>query len=135
VLADAVIVLAILLKTVLRLVEIPGTTAIAPSVTSAAIKAYSIMSWPRVSLQIPSFNIAASRWQNNQAERIYLSTSCKTTLFVLDLRVANFAQVVNRMIKTVYLRLMLKNASGEWSSVSASATGWRQSGNRLIAQT
>jgi hypothetical protein len=107
VLAAAVIVLAILLKTILRLVEIPGTTAIAASITSAAIKAYSIMSWPRVSLQMPSFNIAASRWQNN------LSTSCNTTLFFLDLRVANFAQAVNRMIKTVYRGLMLKNGSGK----------------------
>ena len=35
-LADAVIVLAILLKIVLRLVEMPGTTAIAATVTSAA---------------------------------------------------------------------------------------------------
>jgi hypothetical protein len=39
--------------------------------------------------------------------------SCNTTLFFLDLRVANFAQVVDRMIRTVYLRLMLKNGSGE----------------------
>ena len=110
-LAAAVIVLAILLNTVLILVEIPGTTAIAASVTSAAIKAYSIMSWPRVSLQIPSVNIAASRLPNNQPEGTNLS--CNTALFFLDLRVANFAQPVNRMIKTVYLGLMLKNASGE----------------------
>ena len=82
-LAAAVIVLAILLKTVLRLVEIPGTTAIAASVTSAAIKAYSIMSWPRVSLQI------------------YLAS----TLLLAACRITK--------IKTVYLGLMLKNASGE----------------------
>jgi hypothetical protein len=113
VLADAVIVLAILLKTVLRLVEIPGTTAIAATVTSAAIKAYSIMSWPRVSLQIPSLDIVASHLPNNQPEDTNLCMSCNTTLFFLDLRVANFAQVVDRMIRTVYLRLMLKNGSGE----------------------
>jgi hypothetical protein len=113
VLAAAVIVLAILLKIVLRLIEIPGTSAIEATVTSAATKAYSIMSWPRVSLQMPSFNIAASRWQNNQAERIDLSTSCNTTLFFLDLRVANFAQAVNRMVKTVYRGLKLKNGSGK----------------------
>lgn len=83
-LAAAVSVLATLLKTVLRLVEILGTTAIAATVTRAAIKAYSIMSWPRVSLQIPSFNIAASRWPNNQPERIDLSMSCSTALLFLD---------------------------------------------------
>jgi len=113
VLADAVIVLAILLKTVLMLVEIPGTTAIAANVTSAAINAHSSMSWPRVSLQIPSLDIVASRLPNNQPEDTSLCMSCNTSLFFLDLRVANFAQVVTRMINTVYLRLMLKNGSGE----------------------
>jgi hypothetical protein len=44
VLAAAVMALAILLKTVLMLVEMPGTAAIAATVTSAAMRAYSIMS-------------------------------------------------------------------------------------------
>lgn len=110
-LADAVIVLAILLKTVLMLVEIPGTTAIAANVTSAAISAYSIMSWPRVSLQIPSLDIFASRLPNNQPEETHLCMSCNTSPLFLDLRVANFAQVVTRMINTVYLRLMAE----EWT--------------------
>jgi hypothetical protein len=109
-LADAVIVLAILLKTVLMLVEIPGTTAIPANVTSAAINAYSIMSWPRVSLQIPSLDILTSRLPNNQPEDSHLRMSCSTSPLFLDLRVANFAQVVTRMINTVYLRLMAE----EW---------------------
>ena len=41
---------ATLLKIVLRLVATPGKTATAETATSAAIKAYSIMSWPSVSL-------------------------------------------------------------------------------------
>jgi hypothetical protein len=94
VLAAAVIVLAILLKIVLILVEIPGTAAIAATVTSAAIREYSIMSWPRVSVQMASLNLAASRLPNNQPERTELSTSCNTTLLLLGLRVANFAQAV-----------------------------------------
>jgi hypothetical protein len=109
-LADAVIVLAILLKTVLMLVEMPGTTAIAAIVTSAAINAYSIMSWPRVSLQISSLDIFTSRLPNNQREDTHLCISRNTSLLFLDLRGANFAQVVTRMIKTVYLRLMAE----EW---------------------
>src|ERR1700686_3938719 len=52
------------------LVEIPGTTAIAANVTSAAINAYSSMSWPRVSLQIPSLDIVASpNGQKNETTR------------------------------------------------------------------
>ena len=115
-LAAAVIVLAILLKIVLRLTEIPGTSAIEATVTSAAIRAYSIMSWPRVSRQIASLYIVARGLPSNQPERISLNT----TVFFLDLRVANLAQVVNRMLKRVYLSLMLKNgfaqASGEYGS-------------------
>jgi hypothetical protein len=120
VLAAAVIVLAILLKIVLRLTEIPGTSAIEATVTSAATRAYSIMSWPRVSLQISSLDVVARRLQSNQPEDTNLSVSLNTTVFFLDLRVANFAQVVNRTLKRVYLRLMLKNglarASGKYSS-------------------
>jgi hypothetical protein len=110
VLADAVIVLAILLKTVLMLVEIPGTTAIAAKVTSAAINAYSIMSWPRVSLQKPSLDIFTSRLPNNQPEDTHLCMSRNTSLLLLDRRVANFAQAVTRMINTAFLRLMAE----EW---------------------
>ena len=114
-LAAAVIVLAILLKIVLRLTEIPGTSAIEATVTSAAIRAYSIMSWPRVSLQIPSLDIVARRLQSNEPEDTNLPTSFDTLFFFVDVRVANFAQVVNRMLKRVYLRLMLKNGFAQAS--------------------
>jgi len=40
-----------------------------------------------------------------------LCMSCNTSPLFLDLRVANFAQVVTRMINTVYLRLMAE----EWT--------------------
>jgi hypothetical protein len=92
------------------LVEIPGTTAIAAKVTSAAINAYSIMSWPRVSLQKPSLDIFTSRLPNNQPEDTHLCMSSNTSLLLLDLRVANFAQAVTRMINTAFLRLMAE----EW---------------------
>jgi len=55
VLAAAVIVLATLLKILLILVETTGIIDPAATATKPAIKAYSMRSWARVSLQIRSF--------------------------------------------------------------------------------
>jgi hypothetical protein len=48
--AAALVTLAILLKIVLMLVEIPGSTAPAATAMKPANRAYSTMSWPRSSL-------------------------------------------------------------------------------------
>jgi hypothetical protein len=51
------ITLDILLKILLMLVDTPGITAPAATATNPAMRAYSIKSWPWLSVQILNFHI------------------------------------------------------------------------------